>query len=485
MTAGPGTAPASGARVLVVDDETAHLEGLERVLAREGYDVLTAPDGPTALRLAVEHDPEVLVTDLVMPGMSGIELLKALRTASSPAEVVLMTAYGNVPTAVEAMKAGAYDFIAKPFQRLELVAAIERAVERFRLVRENRDLRERLKTRDDPLVIGTSPAFVRAWDVLTQAAPTDAIMLFLGESGTGKERFARAAHDLSPRAARPFVAVNCAALPETILEGELFGYEKGAFTGAVRRHDGIIAGARGGTLLLDEIGDMSPSVQAKLLRFLEDRRVTRLGSTRSETVDVRVLAATNQDLDRLVAAGRFREDLYWRLHAIVLRIPPLRERAADIPALVDAFLRDAALRHGRTIAPPAADVQAALVAATWRGNVRELRLACERAVVLARGPRLTAADFDVGGPTPGAVTAVTAPEPAVRPAGGSSTVRIVEGDPPEFRFAFGTPLEEIESAVIRETLARSGGDRRSVARDLGIGERTLYRRISELRGREG
>jgi two-component system response regulator HydG len=368
--------------------------------------------------------------------------------------VIVMTAYGTVETAVQAMKQGAYDFLTKPLRRAEVVRAVTRALERSALRRENEELREELaragRSRD---LIGTSPSVRRAVDLVQQVAPARTTVLLQGESGTGKEVFARAIHRLSGRKG-PFVAVNCAAIPESLMESELFGHEKGAFTGAVATKPGQFQLAEHGTLLLDEIADMPLNLQAKLLRVLQEGEVQRVGGALPQRVDVRLLAATNRDLEAEVEAGRFRADLYYRLAVICIELPPLRQRADDVTSLAQYFLRRFALQNGKPTLALSHEAMAALQSYAWPGNVRELENAMERAVVLARGETIMPSDL---------------PERVARSEGGRS----------EISFAAGTPLEEIERMAIAETLRLTSGDKRRAAALLGIAVRTLYRRIGE------
>src|SRR3954465_5129239 len=303
------------ATLLLVDDEPANLDSLERIFAREGYRTLRAENAASALDLLRSEPVDVVLTDLMMPGMSGQELLRGVRAVAPEAEVVLMTAYGTVEAAVAAMKDGAYDFLTKPLKRHAVLKSVQQALEKRRLVQENKQLRARLAGAQQPIV-GQSPSLRATLDIIRQAAPSSATVLLLGESGTGKELFARALHDHSPRVQGPFVPINCAAIPETILESELFGYERGAFTGAVQRKEGRIERAQGGTLFLDEVGELTPAVQVKLLRFLQEGEIERLGGTAALKVDCRVVAATNQDLGGRVREGKFREDLFYRLNVI-------------------------------------------------------------------------------------------------------------------------------------------------------------------------
>src|SRR5882724_10794723 len=323
--------------VLVVDDEASNLASLEKIFQREGLRVFTADGAKAALELVRRHRVQVVLTDLMMPGTSGVELLRALKEVSPDTEVVVMTAYGTVETAVQAMREGAYDFVEKPLKRMAIVKSVRKAAERQSLVEENRTLRQELKLLTRREIVGTSPALRRVLDVATQAAPSSATVLVLGESGTGKELLARYIHERSSRARGPFIGVNCAAIPETILEAELFGHERGAFTGAVGRREGRFAKAARGTLFLDEIGELSPSVQVKLLRVLQEGEYEPIGGD-TVRADVRIVAATNKDLRAEVAASRFREDLFYRLNVIAVTAPPLRARRDDIPLLVDHFL---------------------------------------------------------------------------------------------------------------------------------------------------
>jgi len=325
--------------LLVVDDDRSNLESIQRTFEREKIEVLTANDGREALDLLRHRKVGVVLTDLMMPGMSGLELLRAVKTVSPETEVILMTAFGTVETAVEAMKEGAWDFVTKPFKRIQIVKAVRRALDQQSLVLENLALRtELLDSRRDRSIVGNSPQIRQLLDMVRQVAPSHATVLLQGESGTGKELIARALHTSSGRANKPFIALNCAALPESLLEAELFGHEKGAFTGAASRRQGRFELADNGTLFLDELGEMSPQVQVKLLRVLQEGEFERVGGTQTLKVDTRIVAATNKDLKSEVEGGRFREDLYYRLNVITITLPPLRERKEDIPLLAQHFL---------------------------------------------------------------------------------------------------------------------------------------------------
>ena len=382
--------------ILVADDERPNLESLRRIFAREGWRVALAQSGTEALEVLRRERVSVVVTDLMMPGMSGEDLLRAARTVSPETEVILVTAYGTVEAAVSAMKEGAYDFITKPVKRHAVVKSVRQALEKASLLAENRALRERLaglSAEAEGGLIGNAPSFQAALDTLRQAAPSSATVLLMGESGTGKELAARLLHDLSPRARGPFVPINCAAIPEAILESELFGYERGAFTGAVGRKEGRFERAHGGTLFLDEVGEMLPGLQVKLLRVLQDGVIERLGGTQPIQVDARIVAASNKDLAAEVKAGRFREDLFYRLDVVSVRLPPLRERREDVPLLAHAFLRRFAEKNARPVTRIAPAALTALERYHWPGNVRELMHALERAVVLCRGESVDLEDL--------------------------------------------------------------------------------------------
>jgi two-component system response regulator HydG len=440
--------------VLVVDDEPSNLTSLRKIFEREGMRVLTAENAKDALEVARKHRVAVVLTDLMMPGANGVELLRAMKEVSPDTEVVLMTAYGTVETAVQAMREGAYDFVEKPLKRMSIVKSVEKAAERQSLVAENRSLKQELRLLTNREIVGQSPALRRVLDVATQAAPSSATVLILGESGTGKELIARYIHSKSGRASGPFVAVNCAAIPETILESELFGHERGAFTGAVGRRDGRFARARGGTLFLDEIGELTPSVQVKLLRVIQEGEYEPIGGN-PVRADVRLLAATNRDLAAEVESGRFREDLYYRLNVISVTAPSLRARREDVPLLIDHFLGIYCRKNGRARLVVNRDAMAKLLDYSWPGNVRELENVIERAAVLCRSDTIRVEDL------PEAVAQATAPAPSV------------------LSFPIGTTLGEVESRMIRETLKHTGGDKSLAAQLLGISTRTIYRKLGE------
>src|SRR5881296_3362680 len=442
------------ATLLIADDDPGLRQSLERTLTREGYRVILASDGNAALERLQAGGVDLVLTDLKMPGLSGIELLRAVKAIASEVDVILLTAFGTVEEAVKAMKEGAYDFLTKPFQRAQLLRLISKALERRDLIEQNRALQQRL---DDLLqqgaVIGSSPAFRRTMALVEQVADSSATVLIQGESGTGKELVARTIHARSARSRGPLVAVNCAALPETLLESELFGYEKGAFTGAAGRKEGRFELANGGTLFLDEVADLSLVTQPKILRVLQEGEFERLGGTRTLQVDVRIVAATNQDLAEMVKEKRFREDLYYRLNVITVRVPPLRERHEDIPMLAQHFLRVYAAKNGRKLEGFSNEALERLESYAWPGNVRELENLIERTVLLARKDRLDAEDL------PEEVAGVKRPPR-------DAILELV-----------GTPLAEVEQRLLDETLRITGGNKTQAAKLLGIDVRTVARKL--------
>jgi two-component system response regulator HydG len=447
------------ATILIVDDEATIVEALETVLQKEGYEVLTASHGRAALDIIRRQVVHVMISDLRMPGQSGEDLLKAARTLIPEIAVIVMTAYGTVENAVEAMKLGAFDFISKPLKRATVVAAVQRAVERSVLVAENRELKAKLAAATSRRIIGSSQVMRATLEIARQAANSSATVLLLGESGTGKELLARYVHENSPRAKQAFVATNCAALPESLLESELFGHEKGAFTGAIRARAGRFVEANGGSLFLDEIGEIPPQIQVKLLRALQEGEVEPVGG-RLVSTDFRLICATNRELQEDVRAGRFRDDLYYRINVVPIRVPPLRDRLEDVPLLAEHFLRMFVARHGKAIEGFSPEALERMMSYSWPGNVRELENAVERAVVLARQPLLGLNDLPAELREPGA------------------------GQGRQLTFSIGMPLEEVERRMIMETLQYTGGDKRLAADLLGIATRTIYRKIEAPNSRE-
>ena len=447
--------------VLVVDDEESMRHLLAVILTDRGYEVRAVSNGEDALRELAARDYDLVLSDVRMPRMDGLALVRRALELHPGITFIVMSAYGTHDTAIEAMKAGAYDYVSKPFKPDEVVLVLRKAEERLRLSRENRRLRSELSAgfRFENFV-GASPAVQEVLRQLRKVAPTKATVLVTGESGTGKELVARAIHELSPRSAMPFVAVNCGAIPAELIESELFGHVRGAFTDASRDKKGLASEADGGTLFLDEIGELPLHLQVKLLRFLQDEQVRRVGETRSEKVDVRVVAATARDLVRATKEGLFREDLFYRLNVVNLRLPSLRERPEDVPALVDHFLA----KHNRLrpeaplrgISPEALEL---LRSHRWPGNVRELEHAIERAVVLADGPSIEESDLpdDVrAGPHPGA--------PAPRSGGDLSVKRA---------------FRALEEQLIRGALERTGGNRTRAAELLDLSYRALLYKVKE------
>jgi DNA-binding NtrC family response regulator len=454
-------------RILVVEDE----EKLRRVMALHledaGYEVETAGDVTTALRLADRAN--LVVTDIRLPAASGtaladgLDLLAALQRQNAQLPVIVMTAYGSVEIAVEAMKRGAADFLTKPFTLDHLVTVVRKALEVQDLREENVRLREELGHRYKfDSIVGNSPKMQEILAAVARVAPTRSTVLLCGESGVGKDMIARAIHHHSPRAAMPFVKINCTAIPETLMESELFGYEKGAFTGAAAARAGKFEQADGGTVFLDEIGDVPAAIQVKLLRVLQERELERLGSNKTRAVDVRVIAATNVDLRRALEEGNFREDLYYRLNVFPITIPPLRERREDIPPLAEYFLHKCAAELGSAVTRIAPEAMRKLVDYEWSGNVRELENVIERALVLATGDELQPEDIRLD----------FAPRRSVAAVNGTT-----EGA--EF-LAEGVTLDEHEKTLIREALRRANGNKSQAARLLGLTRNALRYRLSQM-----
>jgi DNA-binding NtrC family response regulator len=452
-------ASTSKGRVLVVDDEKPQREILQMILEAEGYEAATAGNGRQALERARGQAFDVVLTDLKMPDVSGIDLLTELMAVPPGPCVILMTAHGTIDSAVDAMRKGAFDYLTKPLEKDELLLVLGRAMERTALVRENRMLQEQLreKFRVENMV-GSHGAMHDVFRIVHKVAASSSTVLIYGESGTGKELVARALHHQGDRRHKPFFAVNVAALPESILEAELFGYEKGAFTGAEARKVGLFEQASGSTLFLDEVGDLKRDLQVKLLRTLQEREILRVGGTERVRVDVRIVAATNQDLEREVREGRFREDLYYRLNVIPIVLPPLRERRTDIPLLVEHFVAKYGGDRRRGVSPQALE---ALVAYDWPGNVRELESAIERALLLGEQDLIVPEDL------PAAVQArVSAPR-------GAMDLDIPEG---------GIDLEALEQTLLLKALEKAGGNVSRAARLLGLSRRTLQYRMGKLQG---
>lgn len=443
--------------LLLVDDQSEILEGLKMAFRRTEHNVMAASSGEQAVAILNSEPVDVVLTDLMMEGLDGMAVLRHARSLETPPAVIILTAFGTIEGAVEALKEGAYHYLTKPVNVKELRHLVDKASEHRNLVRENQDLRQQIDKRYGMEgMVGETSEMQQLYDKVRLIAPTKANVLILGESGTGKEVLARAIHQISPRARKPFVAVHCAALPEALLESELFGHERGAFTGAVSKRQGRFELADGGTIFLDEIGEVPLSMQVKLLRVLEAREIQRVGGTDTVPVDVRIVAATNRDLSDEVAEGRFREDLYYRLNVVSVTLPPLRHRRADIPVLARHFLRELAAENHREVPEISKEALEALTAYHWPGNVRELRNVLEQTFVFLRGTTVEAANL---------------PKDL---ASGKETPK--DG----LFFPLGLPLEEVETEYLKRTLDSVDGNRTKAADILKISRRTLQRRIKEL-----
>jgi DNA-binding NtrC family response regulator len=445
-------------RILIADDEEAARRSLGQILSEDGYEVFLAQDGEEALRLVAEHSPDILLSDLRMPKLDGHELLTRVRQGYPDVALMIMTAHGTIRSAVKAVQEGAEDYLTKPIDVEDLERILRRIMNKKRLLTETRLLKERLDEKYSfENIIGRSPEMVEVFRLVEQVAPSQASILITGDSGTGKELIAQAIHQRSQRRDAPFVKVSCAALPETLLESELFGHERGSFTGALARRPGRFEIAAGGTIFLDEIGDIPMGMQVKLLRFLQERQFERVGGNQTLTVDVRVLAATHRALPALIREGKFREDLYYRLNVIEIPMPPLRARSHDIPLLVDFFVRRAAAANHKEITGLSDEALAALMAYDWPGNVRELEHAIERAVILAREKEIGLSLF------PSLPRAV---QPARREDG-----PVIPG----------SSLEDIERYSIQRTLESVGGSTSRAAAILKISARTIQYKLKQYR----
>jgi two-component system, NtrC family, response regulator HydG len=454
------SADSSPIRVLIVDNEAAHAEAVSESLQRVGYDCTVATSGPRGLALIDGAAFDVVITDLVMNEVDGLQILAHTKDKLPDAEVILVTGHGTIPSAVTAMQQGAFNYLLKPLDLSQLRAVTERASESFRLRRQNAELNRRL---DEKFgfegVVGNSRQMHGVIDRLKRIAPTDASVLIQGATGTGKELVAQAIHQNSPRKNKPFVALNCAALSENILESELFGHVRGAFTDASSDRIGKFEFAHGGTLFLDEVGDMPTATQIKLLRVLESNEITRVGSNEPIAVNVRILSATNCNLEDSIAAGTFRSDLYHRLKVVTIDLPCLTDRSGDIPLLIEHFMKQFARRHHKNVASMSAAARRRLMAFDWPGNVRQLRNVVESMVVV---------DFDGVLDVDDLPDELSAPADASEKVPGANLAALV-----------GKPLSEVERLFIAETLRQTGGNREAAAEMLGIGQRTLYRKIKE------
>jgi DNA-binding NtrC family response regulator len=449
--------------ILVVDDEQGILDTLRILLKNQGFDVVTAQGGKAGLEQLKTQAPDLVLTDIKMPGVSGIDLLAAVKEQDPETPVILMTAQASLQSAIQAVNEGAFHYVQKPFSNDEIVALCRRAAEVRRLTAENKQLKQEIRRRERSGLVkplGQARAFQEVLRLAEQVAPTESTVLIQGESGTGKEVIARYIHELSTRTDGPFLSINCGALPESLLESELFGHVKGSFTGAVRDKQGLFAAARSGTFFLDEIGEMSPATQVKLLRVLQEREAIPVGGTEAIPVDVRVVAATNRDLEEDIKRGRFRTDLYYRLNVIAIHLPPLRERRDDVEIFVKAFLERIAQERGEAPKRLAPEALAAIMAYDWPGNVRELENALERAGVLTKGDVIGVAAM------PAKITERRA-EPLVAE-----------------RSHVNPTLDVIEQAYITWVLESEGGNKTRAAEVLGIDPSTLYRKLSRYEGGE-
>jgi len=452
-------------RILVVDDEKQIRRILSVLLSEHNYEVSEASSGEEALKLQAELQPALVLLDLSMPGMDGLETLKQLMQTPSPPEVIMMTAFGTIRSAVEAMRLGAFDYLSKPFDNEALLLTVDRALERRRLSREVEALRTELETRYGfSEIIGLSPQMQEVFRMMAKVARVDATVLITGESGTGKELVARAIHRRSSRRSGPFVSVNCSAIPETLVESEFFGSERGAFTDARESRAGKFETAHLGSLFLDEIGDLALDAQAKLLRALQERQITRLGGTRSRQVDVRVIAATNRNLEQAVSRGEFREDLYWRINVVNIKLPPLRDRKEDLPLLIDHFLDHFNKELGLAVKTIGRDARALLLAYDWPGNVRELENTLCRAMILCECTTLSPQDLPprIRGENEAAESA---------PAADPSQVKLSD--------AVSQMTERIERSLIVSRLAQLRGNRTATAQSLGVSRKTLFNKMRQ------
>jgi two-component system, NtrC family, response regulator AtoC len=444
--------PPTGKTVLIVDDERSALDFCKEVLKSPGFRIEVADSGERALEILENRQVDVVLTDVRMPGMDGIELLKAVKGKHPETDVVVMTGFGSIQAAVEATKLGAYDYITKPFKVEELRRVIQRLAELRELAAENKLLKEQLKTHEGYAnLVGSSPKMQKIYRLISRAAPKRHPVLILGESGTGKELVARAIHSQSPWRDRPFVPIDCGALAPTLIESELFGHVRGAFTGATHNRLGLLASAHGGTIFLDEIAELPVELQVKLLRALQEREIKPIGSNERTRVDARIMAATNQDVEAAIKRGSLRKDLYFRLNVVSIKMPPLRERKSDIPTLVHYFIE----RHQgdeERVAEISYEAMTRLMSYNWPGNVRELENCIQRALVLGTGPVIQARDLP-------------------------SNVLYQVGPSPENPDV--SPLDELERRAILQALRTTGGDRLRAARLLGIGKTTIYRKLKE------
>jgi DNA-binding NtrC family response regulator len=445
--------------ILIIDDEKGQRDILEAILNRDGYRAVSVPGGREALECLEHEEFELILTDLKMQGMSGMELMATIMGQNPGQCIIMMTAHGTVDSAVEAMKLGAFDYLEKPLERENLLITLKRAFEHIKLLKENRLLQKKLQdTIILPDIIGDHPKIKEVYRIVNKIAPTSSTVLVYGESGTGKELVARAIHDLSPRHDNPFLAINCAAIPETLIESELFGHEKGSFTGATARETGIFEAASKGTVFLDEIGEMNVAMQAKLLRAIQEKEIRRVGGKVNIPVDVRIISATNKDLEAEIRKGTFREDLYYRLNVIRISLPPLRERGNDIAALVDFFIGKYSASSGLPVTGISKPALKLLMNYSWPGNVRQLESVIERGVLMSEGELIQPEDL-----------------PAEISTDSSTTGSLRFDLPPE-----GISMEQLERELIMKAMDRSGGIIAKAAPLLGMSYKTLQYRLEKF-----
>lgn len=440
--------------ILVIDDEKNIRTGLATALELDGYEVLMASNGSEGLDMALHNDVDLVITDLRMPGVSGEDVLRRVTSETPGVPVIVLTGHGTVENAVDAMRSGAYDFLTKPLNLDRLSLLVKRALQNRELVLQHRELEREIENKKSfEHIIGKSPAMLKVFDVLKRVAPTKASVLITGESGVGKELIANALHNLSPRANKPYIKVHCAALAETLLESELFGHEKGSFTGAISRKRGRFELAHSGTIFLDEIGEIDQTVQVKILRVLQEKKFERVGGEETLEVDVRIVTATNRDLEKEIAEGRFREDLYYRLNVVTIHVPSLRERKDDLPLMITSFIKEFSEENGKKIEGIDAKARSALYAYDWPGNVRQLRNCLESAVVMSSGAIITIDDLP-----PSVITGT---------------------EIPSLHIPLGVTMAEAEKQVILQTLNTQNGNKTKTAEVLGIGRKTLHRKLDE------
>ena len=443
-------------KILVVDDEIGIRQSLQKILEKEGFSVVTASNGEEAFKVIRQGEIDLLITDIRMAGMDGVELLKVSKSLSPFTEVIMITGFASVDTAVDSMKQGAYDYITKPFKKADILKSVHKAIEKQILTMDNIKMKERIEAIESgPLIETASPNMKNVVDLVHQVASSQATVLILGESGTGKEVIADMIHQLSPRRSKPMVKVNCAAIPETLIESELFGYEKGAFTGAAARKEGRFEAADKGSIFLDEIGEIPAAVQVKLLRILQQGTFERLGSNKTLSTDTRIIAATNKNLAVMVKEGLFREDLFWRLNVISIELPRLKNRREDIPNLVQHFINRFSKKNGKAVVGIESKAMEILLNYEWPGNVRELENVVERCVVLDKDAIIGSDDL----PRELSTTGINSMESVTIP--------------------LGTPLEEVERILMEETLKHTKGDKGLASKLLGISTRTLYRKMDK------